>query len=255
MARDEGKAAPLRDRGYEVRIADYSDAASMERAFAGVDRLLFVSTPVQGLSANVVDAAKAAGVGFVAYTSIFGVDRNKGRLEVNHAQTESLVGESGIPHAFLRDSWYLEVLADFLAWAAESGEFPYFAGEGAMSYVLKREYAEAGARVVTGGGFSGALDFANAPVTFAQIGALVSEAVGRPVRVERVTREEFETRMEKAPISRMGAQLATLYQDLTFALDACEEGSTPDVLEGVLGRAVTPYAEAVREVIEAAKAR
>ena len=56
----------MADQGYEVRVADYSDAKGMKRILTGIDRLLFVSTPVQGVQKNVVDAAAANGVKYIA---------------------------------------------------------------------------------------------------------------------------------------------------------------------------------------------
>jgi len=252
MVRGEGQASALRERGFEVRIADYEDVASMVEAFSGIDRLLFVSTPVPGLSANVVAAAKAAGVGFIAYTSIFGIDANKGGLEVNHAETERIIRESGIPHIFLRDNWYLEVIGDYLVWALRTGEFYYFAEDVAISYVLRREYAEAGTRVVCGEGCPEVLDFANVPVTFEQLGQAVAEAADGAVRITRVSRDEFVARMATSGMSQMGIQLAIAYQDIALMPGAGEVGSTPDVIEGVLGRPVTPYAQAIRELAETA---
>ena len=42
-ARNTDAIADLAERGVEVRRADYDDPASLDAAFAGVDRLLFVS--------------------------------------------------------------------------------------------------------------------------------------------------------------------------------------------------------------------
>ena len=63
----------LADRGVVVRRADFNDEASLPEAFAGADKLLLVSGSQAGQRvrqhANVINAAKAAGVGFIAYTS------------------------------------------------------------------------------------------------------------------------------------------------------------------------------------------
>ena len=80
IARTPESIADLTERGVEVRRADYDDRASLEAAFAGVDRLLFVSGSAVGQRivqhTNVIEAAKASGVGFVAYTSIIRADRS-----------------------------------------------------------------------------------------------------------------------------------------------------------------------------------
>ncbi len=112
IARTPESISDLADRGVEVRRADYADPASLDAAFAGVDRLLFVSGSEVGQRiaqhANVIDAAKRAGVGFVAYTSITRADTSDLVLAAEHRATEELLAASGLPHALLRNSWYLE---------------------------------------------------------------------------------------------------------------------------------------------------
>ena len=43
LARSKEKAERLTARGVAIRIGDYSDSDSLEAAFDGIDRLLFVS--------------------------------------------------------------------------------------------------------------------------------------------------------------------------------------------------------------------
>jgi len=78
IVRDAAKAAELVARGVQVRVADYSDPAALEAALTGVDRLLLVSGSEVGSRVaqhgNVIDAARAAGVGFIAYTSVLAAD-------------------------------------------------------------------------------------------------------------------------------------------------------------------------------------
>ena len=61
--------------GVTVRAASYDEPESLRAAFAGADTLIFVSSSTTGeprvaQHRNVVEAAKAAGVGRVIYTSI-----------------------------------------------------------------------------------------------------------------------------------------------------------------------------------------
>src|SRR5262245_42107839 len=65
--------ADLAGRGVDVRRADFDDPPSLRGAFAGADRLLLISaTDLQRRIAQhqaAIDAAKAAGVRHVIYTS------------------------------------------------------------------------------------------------------------------------------------------------------------------------------------------
>ncbi len=78
LVRREDAAAPLKAKGVTVRIASYDDEAALTKAFSGVERLLLISSSEVGKRAaqhsNVISAAIAAGIGFIAYTSLLRAD-------------------------------------------------------------------------------------------------------------------------------------------------------------------------------------
>ena len=156
IARTPESIADLTERGVEVRRADYDDRASLEAAFAGVDRLLFVSGSEVGQRiaqhTNVIEAAKAAGVGFVAYTSIMRADRSDLILAAEHRATEQLLAASGLPHALLRNSWYLENYTGQVASALDQGVVLGAAGDGRVSAATRADFADAAAVVLAGRG-------------------------------------------------------------------------------------------------------
>ena len=135
VVRDAAKAGELAARGVQVRVADYSDPAALEAALAGVDKLLLVSGSEVGSRvaqhANVVNAAKAAGVGFIAYTSVLAADTTELILAPEHKATEELIRASGLDFTFLRNGWYTENYAQTVATAgrrAPSWPLPVTAG-------------------------------------------------------------------------------------------------------------------------------
>ncbi|ABJ57731.1 Predicted nucleoside-diphosphate-sugar epimerase [Lactobacillus delbrueckii subsp. bulgaricus ATCC BAA-365] len=93
-----------------------------------------------------VEAAKNAGVGYVAYTSFPKASESDNWLAADHKLTEKLLKESGLKHSFLRNNWYLENEMTFLApgpvnriyWANN------FAG-----WAPESEYAAAAVKVLT----------------------------------------------------------------------------------------------------------
>ena len=105
LVRRPESVASLEALGVEVRIGDYTDPSSLEKAFRGIDRLLLISASEVGKRTaqhkNAIDAAKAAGVGFIAYTSILRADSSPIGLAPEHRETEAAIKASGIPHAFL----------------------------------------------------------------------------------------------------------------------------------------------------------
>ncbi len=78
IVRNPAKAQSLSQQGVVVRQADYSDEAALTAALQGVDKLLLISSSEVGQRAvqhrNVINAAKAAGVTFIAYTSLLHAD-------------------------------------------------------------------------------------------------------------------------------------------------------------------------------------
>ncbi|PMW05121.1 NAD(P)-dependent oxidoreductase, partial [Pseudomonas sp. GW456-11-11-14-TSB2] len=85
---------------------------TLASALVGVERLLLISSSEIGQRVAqhqaVIAAAKTAGVGFIAYTSLLHADTNPLNLAVEHRATELALAESGVPHALLRNGWYTE---------------------------------------------------------------------------------------------------------------------------------------------------
>lgn len=154
--RDQSKAADLASRGVQVRRADYEQPQTLDAAFDGVGRLLLVSGNEVGRRApqheNVVRAAKGAGVGLLAYTSILNADRSSMMLAGEHRATEEIIRASGLPHVFLRNGWYFENYADAIRQAAAHGAIMGSAGDGRVSAAARADYAEAAAAVLAGEG-------------------------------------------------------------------------------------------------------
>lgn len=91
--RNPEKAKALRTQGVEVRQGDFDQPETLEKAFAGVDRLLLISTDGDNETRirqhqTAVDAAKKAGVGFIAYTSVVNAEKNTLSLAEVHRATE-----------------------------------------------------------------------------------------------------------------------------------------------------------------------
>lgn len=249
LVRNADDAAKLEAKGVHARIGDYADKASLARAFEGVERLLFVSVPVHELQVNVVEAAKDTGVGFIAYTSLHDPQYAKFGLEANHRQTEQLIKETGIPHTFLRNCWYLEMAAPLAAAAVKTGRYPYYAGDALVSWALKRELAEAGARVVTGEGYGEILELGTTPVSYRQIGEAAQALADRDIEIMAVDKDEFNSLMEGSGIDQVGLMLGGAYQDYAIAGNNGEAESTPEVFEEVLGHPLATLEEALKELV------
>ena len=123
--RTPGRAADLAARGVVVREADYSRPETLTSALEGVETLLLVSSSEVGQRAaqhaNVVEAAKAAGVGRIVYTSAPHADTSALILAPEHKATEEILAASGLAVTVLRNNWYTENFTAAVDQARESG--------------------------------------------------------------------------------------------------------------------------------------
>ena len=125
IVRDPAKAADLAAAGVEIRSADYEDRASLDAAAAGLDRLLLISSNEVGRRfpqhINVIDAAKAAGVKHVVYTSAPKATTSALILAPEHKATEEYLESSGLEYTVLRNNWYTENYAQTVQTARQTG--------------------------------------------------------------------------------------------------------------------------------------
>jgi NAD(P)H dehydrogenase (quinone) len=157
--RNPAKVADLAARGVQVRVADYTLPATLDAAFAGADRLLLISSSEVGQRVaqhnNAINAARRAGVGFVAYTSILRADSSPLGLAAEHRETEALLKASGLPHVLLRNGWYTENYTASIPAALQHGVLLGSAGEGRIASAARADYAAAAAAVLIGADPSG----------------------------------------------------------------------------------------------------
>jgi NAD(P)H dehydrogenase (quinone) len=191
------KIKDLADRGVHVRTADFGDPAAVRAAVAGADRVLLVSAMEPGgrveQHRTVIDAARDAGTGLVAYTSIVNAATTTIRLAADHQATEQLLRDSGVPYVLLRNGWYHENYTDRLPAFLAQGVIPGSAGDGRISAAARTDYATAAVRVLTTDGHAGqAYELGgDEPFTLAQLAAEISAQSGKEVRYVNLPEAEY----------------------------------------------------------------
>ena len=190
VTRDPSKLCEVAARGARVMPGDFSDPSTLDEAFAGIDRLLLISTTVVGervpghLAA--IDAARRAGVGHVLYTSgIKPVPENPAVVMADHRATEEGLRASGLDWTFLRNSLYAEYQVPTAAQAIASGRQVHNSGDGRVSYVSRVDCAAAAAGALAGAAQPGRAYDITGPdaISAADLAALASELSGRSIEL------------------------------------------------------------------------
>jgi NAD(P)H dehydrogenase (quinone) len=204
----------LAARGADVRHGDFSTPGSLPAAFAGVDRLLLISTDVVGerLPGHraAVAAAVAAGVGHLAYTSIPNpVPDNPAGVVPDHAATEEALRDSGAAWTFLRNNLYADMQVPALQQAAAAGRLVANTGDRGTAYVTREDCAAAAVGVLTGDGHEGRAYDVTGPqaLTARDLAALAGDVSGTPVEVIAVGDEAYIEGLESAGLPPPAAQL------------------------------------------------
>jgi NAD(P)H dehydrogenase (quinone) len=153
VVRDASRAADLTERGVAIAVADYTDPASLRSALTGTDRLLLVSGSEVGQRVaqhtNVLQAAAAAGVGLVVYTSAPKADDTTLVLAPEHKATEEAITATGLPAVVLRNNWYWENYDAQVQQAAASGQLAGSSGTGRAWPASRADFAAAAVAVLT----------------------------------------------------------------------------------------------------------
>lgn len=154
IARTAAKAADLAAKGVTVRLAGYEETEALTKAFAGIEKVLLISSNEIGQRAsqhrNVIAAAKSAGVKLLVYTSLLKADKSSLNLAPEHSETEAAIKASGLPFVILRNGWYTENYTASVMPAVANSAFVGSAKDGRISSAARADYAAAAAAVLVG---------------------------------------------------------------------------------------------------------
>jgi NAD(P)H dehydrogenase (quinone) len=201
--RDPAKAEALADRGVRVRRGDYDDAASLSHPFEGAEQLLLVSAAATGEAAlrqhrTAIDAARAAGVRRIVYTSHMGANPASAFAPMpDHAATEALLADSGLAFTALRNGFYASSGRMLLGEALETGELAAPA-DGPVSWTAHDDLAEAAAIVLTD---EGRFEGPTPPLTGSaalDLAGVAAAALGRPIRRTVLTDAQYREALPEA---------------------------------------------------------
>lgn len=214
-------------RGIDARAADFEDPASLATAFHGGDRLLLISTdaldrPGRRLTQhrNAIQAAEAAGLRHVVYTSMPEPDDSPLLIAPDHAGTEHALAASTLRGwTVLRNHWYFENLFLWLPSALTSGQWYSAADDGGIAHIARDDLARAAAVALASdddGKRTLTLSGSRAWTT-AEIAAAVAQATGKPLNVVPVPAEALVQGMTGAGLPEPLAQVFASFDINTAA--------------------------------------
>ncbi|HSC14124.1 MAG TPA: NAD(P)H-binding protein [Gammaproteobacteria bacterium] len=188
----------LAERGVIVRQADFAAPQTLRAAFAGAERMLLVSATdlVQRTAQHraAIEAAKAAGVRHVVYTSGLRPEPpNPAVVAPSHYATEQALMQSGMAWTILRNSLYADYQIPEASQAIAAGALVHNRGAGKVAYVARDDCAAVAAAVLVAAGQAGKCYDVTGPKAYAaaELAAMYAELGGRPVIERRVDDAEL----------------------------------------------------------------
>ncbi|MFM9582732.1 MULTISPECIES: SDR family oxidoreductase [Streptomyces] len=253
VVRSAEKAAGLAARGVKIAVADYSAPETFDGVLAAGDKVLLISGSEVGADRVgqhkvVIDAAKAAGVALLAYTSAPG--SLTAALADDHRGTEEALLASGLPYTLLRNGWYNENYTEQLAPVLEYNAVTHAAGEGRVSSAARADYAAAAVAVLTGGGHENQTYELGGDTAwgFAEYAAELSRQTGKEIANNPVPVEALTGILT-------GAGLPPFLAEILAGVDASVAKGELVVSSGdlsrLIGRPTTPIEESITAALKA----
>ncbi|SFB10388.1 NAD(P)H dehydrogenase (quinone) [Poseidonocella pacifica] len=241
LARSPGKVADL---GIDLRPGDYERPEQLQASLTGVDALVIVSgmaPPDQRIQQhrNVIDAARAAGVQKLVYTSIIGPEEGTRFSPVvqSNRQTEADIRASGLDWAIGRNGIYIEPDIDYIDSYKARGEIANSAGPGKCGYTTRSELAHAYAALLTRDDLNGGtFDLNGKPITQAELAGYLNQTFGTQLIYREMTPEDFVADRSAELGDFIGPIIGGIYEGI-------QQGAydRPGDFEAVTGRPHQPW--------------
>jgi uncharacterized protein YbjT (DUF2867 family) len=175
---------------------DFDDPASLPRALEGVDRTFLLTNSTERTEAQqiaFVQAAQAQRVGQVVCLSQLAADpQSPDRFLRYHGAVEAALTSSTVGWTFVRPNLILQAYIPFAPLIAQ-GVLQAPIGDATVSVVDARDIAAVAAAALTEDGHVGKTYTVTGPaaVSHSEIATALGNAIGRPVRFERMPPKEF----------------------------------------------------------------
>ncbi|HSU14475.1 SDR family oxidoreductase [Longimicrobium sp.] len=232
LARSPEKARALFPAGVEIARGDLTDAASLDAALAGADRL-FLLAPTDreqvAMEVNAIEAAKRAGVKRVVKLSVLGADEESPVILARwHREVEKVLAGSGIPFTLLQPTFFMQNFLGSAGTIQAQGAI-YAPVRGRTSFVDARDIASVAVAALTEEGHEGKTYVVTGPeaITYGQAAERISAVIGNSVGYVEVPAEAARSGMIEAGIPDWYAD------DLIALFGIINAGWTEEVVDTV----------------------
>lgn len=188
------------DSGIDTAVTNFNNPDGLTEVFAGADKLLLISMPFVGekrraAHQNAVDAAVAAGVGQIVYTSLVNAsDPIMPSIEkIDHAWTEAYIQRNGLDYVFLRNSQYVEAMISIYFDSIAQGTLANNSGDGRIALISRRDCADVAAHVLANRFLHHEVINVNGPeaITTAEFVRIGNEVTGNTLEYEAISDEQM----------------------------------------------------------------
>lgn len=249
LGRDSGRLEALAARGLRTATIDLDDEAGTADILRGAEKLLLVSVGAPGSAlaprTAAINAAAAAGVAHLVYTSALGAPTTTFALAAEHRATEEVITASRIPATFLRNGWWNENLQQDFEAARDRGVIANSIGDGRLATASRRDMAEAAAVTLTTPGHEGqAYELSgNTAWDYAEFAQTAEKVLGTPVRYEALTPEQERDMLLGAGLDEATVGfIGVLNQGMREGTQAATTGD----LSRLIGRPTTSLEDTMR---------
>ena len=199
------KGKKWEEKGIQIRVADYKDPQSLEKAFTGVDRIYMVSSigekecPRSKQHLNVVEAAKKCGVKLIVYSGFLNCQNNTNFVADDHKYTEKILEESGLNYSIARNATYMNSNGDLFKYLMkkENNFFYNTCKDQKIGFRLIRELGEAGACILLKKEPKKIYELSGKPVSYIDIKNAIEKMTGKKINVIDASVDDIDLKLKE----------------------------------------------------------